>query len=976
MDQYPTEEEEYELMYGDELEAMEDMDIEMTLAVPGSSKTTTKSSEPPRASTSMSHHTNHPLDSPHFSQIDGESPLRSPALSLIPRHSSTIQKRLFGTPGPGRNDENLRRTSSTPFPGPSSSSAGADPLAEIQNLGLKAQKRRLDALFGDIQDIEDDVSEIDCYRQTKKAKTEDELDRELIERILDARKRFQAVIHPTKSNDLARAEALHRFKMQNLSYSLPKWPFVTVVRNDMERVYVRFHSEEFETSAISEINCFKDGYNGLLGDAKEKIWREANEIVNKRIDTSKRAIEPDPEAPVVVAGGEGSDLWVEKYRPHRYIDLLSDETTNRSLLQWLTLWDKIVFGREPKQKKDTKQLSSFNKKTGRFETNGGWKRKGRGPTLNTDLDENGCPVQKIALLCGPPGLGKTTLAHTIARHAGYVVREVNASDDRSPEAFRIALESGTQMRSVLNADGRPNCIVLDEIDGAPAPTVDFLLRFISGNVAQKGSSKGKGGKDNKFILRRPIICICNDMYVPALRQLRQVAFVVNFPPTESSRLAERLLLISKQEKVHTDLTSMLALAEKSGNDVRSCLSMLQFHSSTKKRLQLTDVLKCNVGQKDRHRGLFEIWSAIFQIQRPRKTLTADDNTGGDVMVTLTDMSPATRMLNILDIIHTAGDHERLMQGVFENYLHQKMPDPNMTGAAEAGEWFCFNDRVQQMIHHQQNYSIYPYLAFGFISWHFLFAGLAWPKINFGNQGFKNSQKLATCKLILTGLRKGLSAQLKGIGEGPTVLLDTVPLLKHVISPSLRSVSLQLLTSKEKSDLTHTVEVMADFGLNYIQLKSAEGTYQYQLDPDIEQLGHFQDVSTQSLSYFGKQIVAREVELERMRRAQPKASTTTSMNGNAKTAGNKRDASGSSRQKEAAKTPGLPNHLQTLKPKQVAQKIKQVVCKDFFGRITTKETTLSVQEGGTDTIVKSPIWYRYKEGFNNAVRKDVTLHDLM
>lgn len=28
MDQYPTEEEEYELMYGDELDAMDDMDIE------------------------------------------------------------------------------------------------------------------------------------------------------------------------------------------------------------------------------------------------------------------------------------------------------------------------------------------------------------------------------------------------------------------------------------------------------------------------------------------------------------------------------------------------------------------------------------------------------------------------------------------------------------------------------------------------------------------------------------------------------------------------------------------------------------------------------------------------------------------------------------------------------------------------------------------------------------------------------------
>lgn len=31
---------------------------------------------------------------------------------------------------------------------------------------------------------------------------------------------------------------------------------------------------------------------------------------------------------------------------------------------------------------------------------------------------------------------------------------------------------------------------------------------------------------------------------------------------------------------------------------------------------------------------------------------------------------------------------------------------------------------------------------------------------------------------------------------------------------------------------------------------------------------------------------------------------------------------------------------------------------------------------TDAIVKSPIWYRYKEGFNNAVRKDVHLNELL
>ena len=35
-------------------------------------------------------------------------------------------------------------------------------------------------------------------------------------------------------------------------------------------------------------------------------------------------------------------------------------------------------------------------------------------------------TKKLALLCGAPGLGKTTLAHIIARHAGYHVVEMNA----------------------------------------------------------------------------------------------------------------------------------------------------------------------------------------------------------------------------------------------------------------------------------------------------------------------------------------------------------------------------------------------------------------------------------------------------------------------------------------------------------------------------------------------------------------------
>lgn len=66
--------------------------------------------------------------------------------------------------------------------------------------------------------------------------------------------------------------------------------------------------------------------------------------------------------------------------------------------------------------------------------------------------------------CCASGLGKTTLAHTIARHCGYRAYEINASDDRTGKTLQHKISDAVDTQSALG-HRQPNLVIIDEVDG-------------------------------------------------------------------------------------------------------------------------------------------------------------------------------------------------------------------------------------------------------------------------------------------------------------------------------------------------------------------------------------------------------------------------------------------------------------------------------------------------------------------------------
>ncbi len=69
-------------------------------------------------------------------------------------------------------------------------------------------------------------------------------------------------------------------------------------------------------------------------------------------------------------------------------------------------------------------------------------------------------------------------------------------------------------------------------------SINFLVNALTQEGAinkENNPNTKKKKKKGHNIVSRPVICVCNDLYTPSLKPLRQAALVLQFPPTNPTR---------------------------------------------------------------------------------------------------------------------------------------------------------------------------------------------------------------------------------------------------------------------------------------------------------------------------------------------------------------------------------------------------------------------------------------------------------
>src|SRR3989338_3710634 len=197
------------------------------------------------------------------------------------------------------------------------------------------------------------------------------------------------------------------------------------------------------------------------------------------------------------------------------------------------------------------------------------------------------PKKKGIILHGPPGTGKTTIVHALAKELNLDLFELNSSDLRNRLKLEEVLKPASEQHSLFKSG---KILLMDEVDGVTGTDIGGVPELI--RILEKTA--------------HPIIMTGNDIWDSKFSGLRPKCKLIEIKQLSIEKITQVLKEITQKEGFNENIHFLRQIAIKSQGDLRAALNDLQTYV-------LTDQTNIDfLEERSKKDNIFNILKKLFQ----------------------------------------------------------------------------------------------------------------------------------------------------------------------------------------------------------------------------------------------------------------------------------------------------------------------------------------------------------------------------